>query len=67
MELEGRLIDIAGSVGVATTRDPSHDPADLLRAADTAMYAAKVRGRHRFELSDVDAARLAGERSHHDG
>ena len=42
-------VSITASIGVATN-DEAQDPDDLLRCADVAMYAAKNRGKHRFEL-----------------
>ena len=60
----GELFSTA-SIGVAISRADS-EPADLLREADTAMYAAKDDGRDRVavfndELRDIVAARLAIE------
>lgn len=48
--ISGQVVDLSSSVGVAMTRDRDHNPSDLLRAADTAMYLAKTGGRGRFEL-----------------
>ena len=58
LDLDGQMTDTAGSVGVAVTRERWHDPADLLRAADTAMYQAKRRGGGRFEVFDQDLVPL---------
>jgi diguanylate cyclase (GGDEF)-like protein/PAS domain S-box-containing protein len=60
----GELFSTA-SIGVAISRAES-EPADLLREADTAMYAAKDEGRDRVavfndQLRDTVAARLAIE------
>ncbi len=46
----GKTIHVHGSVGVASTEDPATLGQDLLREADTAMYAAKHDGKHRFVL-----------------
>jgi diguanylate cyclase (GGDEF)-like protein len=41
---------IAASVGIALTEPGASDPGALLRNADAAMYAAKARGKGRFEF-----------------
>jgi diguanylate cyclase (GGDEF)-like protein len=58
----GRAIMVHGSIGAASTEDPTANGQDLLREADTAMYAAKNEGKHRsvvFEPSMQD--QLFGE------
>jgi diguanylate cyclase len=52
-------IGVSASIGVATT-DLSSDPDDLLRLADVAMYAAKHRGKHRYEVYE-ESMRSIGE------
>jgi diguanylate cyclase (GGDEF)-like protein len=66
-ELNGQAVLTAASVGVTTSR-PGDEPAELLRRADVAMYAAKSAGgagRHWFDpamdQAADDAARLAAE------
>lgn len=60
MDLRGRQIESLASIGVAT-----HDAADsaegILAAADAALYVAKARGKHRFEMFEpsMRAATLA--------
>jgi predicted signal transduction protein with EAL and GGDEF domain len=44
----GRTIEVHGSIGVASTEDAATLGQDLLREADTAMYAAKNDGKHRY-------------------
>lgn len=41
MDIEGQLVDIHGSFGIATSPEHSADPTTLLRCADVAMYKAK--------------------------
>ncbi len=50
----GRDIQVQGSLGAVSTRDPMADPAELLQQADFAMYAAKRAGRNRFEIYDAN-------------
>ncbi|MGV8967554.1 MAG: EAL and GGDEF domain-containing protein [Cellulomonas sp.] len=55
------------SVGVAVVipgLDPVHDAADLIREADTAMYAAKVAGRDRVAMFSDDLKRSVDDRLH---
>jgi len=52
----GLSVQQTASVGVATYPDHCHGAEDLLRAADTAMYAAKAGGRDRAVLSTGPAA-----------
>lgn len=44
VDVEGRSIEVAGSVGVATADVSGNDPERLLRDADLAMYSAKSQG-----------------------
>ena len=46
--IEGRLAAISCSVGVAVDRQDGQSADDLLRRADTAMYAAKAAGKDRY-------------------
>jgi diguanylate cyclase (GGDEF)-like protein/PAS domain S-box-containing protein len=45
---EARL-HVGASIGITFTRSPASAPEQLLSHADTAMYQAKRRGRHRWE------------------
>ena len=67
-QLADRLIDAVGkpfvvsgapimmgvSIGIAMATELHGDAADLLRAADQAMFAAKARGRNRYAVYDRD-------------
>ncbi len=55
--INGRLINIAASIGLAVSPLHGRDAATLLKKADVAMYAAK-RGRGGFVLYDIALDRL---------
>lgn len=46
----GREVAVAASIGVAVGHGSTHGPDDLLRNADTAMYAVKERGRDGWQF-----------------
>lgn len=56
VEVDGRSIRYTVSAGVATMDDAVAGVADLLKRADTAMYAAKARGRNRVECWRAELA-----------
>ncbi|MCH8824029.1 MAG: diguanylate cyclase [Planctomycetes bacterium] len=51
----GRELKITISVGVAEQHSNMTNPEELLKAADRAMYDAKIAGRNCVRLSDTDA------------
>ena len=59
-ELDGRVLHVAASVGVALS--PAASAGELLRYADTAMYAAKAEGRGRVRHVDLAMTQQAEER-----
>jgi diguanylate cyclase (GGDEF)-like protein len=61
-DIEGREITIGASIGISIMDDAQRDSADLLRQADSAMYAAKRRGRNRAEYFSDDLGLMARER-----
>ncbi len=52
VELLGRSVTPRASIGIAMYPDDARDAVGLLRAADTAMYAAKQAGKHRYQFYD---------------
>ena len=48
--IEGREVRSSTSVGIALYPEDAVSPAELVRAADAAMYRAKMRGRGTFEF-----------------
>jgi diguanylate cyclase (GGDEF)-like protein len=55
---EGQQFRVTVSVGVAPLTDDMLDANELLRAADSACYAAKERGRNRVKLYALDDSTL---------
>jgi diguanylate cyclase (GGDEF)-like protein/PAS domain S-box-containing protein len=49
-EIRGREVFIGASIGVALAAESNAGPDDLIRNADTAMYAAKTAGKDRYEV-----------------
>lgn len=48
--IAGRDLSASASIGIAVTRIGETAAEDILRNADIAMYRAKARGKHRYEL-----------------
>ncbi|WP_420476257.1 EAL and GGDEF domain-containing protein [Noviherbaspirillum sp. ST9] len=65
-ELEGHVLHTGGSIGISLYPDDGKDAETLMRAADTAMYHAKAKGRgnYQFFTEELNASiqyRLATE------
>ncbi|MEG3166163.1 EAL domain-containing protein [Sphingomonas sp. PB2P19] len=60
--LDGQSIHLGASVGIAMAPDDGDDPAELMRNADLALYAAKADGRGRFRRYDVSLDEKMRER-----
>jgi len=56
--IEGHVFQVSGSIGISQYPDDGESPEVLLRAADTAMYAAKAKGRgsHKFFTPELNVA-----------
>ncbi len=59
----GHELRMTASIGVALSCAGSRSPAELLRAADLAMYHAKARGRDRTEIFEESLEQLAARRA----
>lgn len=62
MELDDQEIVISTSIGLSVFPDDATTATDLAKAADTAMYRAKARGRHTFEFYTSDLTDHAMQR-----
>ncbi|MGV8864798.1 MAG: putative bifunctional diguanylate cyclase/phosphodiesterase [Pseudomonas sp.] len=60
--IDGHLLSISISVGVALAPSHSSIPDDLLRFADIALYQAKAQGRNRMQMFDPILDELNRER-----
>lgn len=61
MPISGHSLRVGASTGIALSSPEAHDPLDLLRRADLAMYQAKRRGRGRCEVfTDEMMAEIPG-------
>jgi diguanylate cyclase (GGDEF)-like protein/PAS domain S-box-containing protein len=52
--LDGHELVPTASLGISIFPEDAQRPADLIKAADTAMYRAKARGRNDFEFFSAD-------------
>ncbi len=50
MQLRGHTVEIGASMGMAFFPEDGHTPVELMKCADTAMYAAKAAGRNTFRF-----------------
>jgi diguanylate cyclase (GGDEF)-like protein len=50
MPIAGHSLSVGASTGIALASPDAHDPLELLRRADIAMYQAKRKGRCRYEV-----------------
>ncbi len=63
VELDGRPVTLGASIGIAVAADPSLQPDQLRRNAETALYRAKQSGRNTYRLfhPEMDARLQARE------
>ena len=60
--IEGAIVSIGASVGIAQAPEHGSDSATLIRAADVALYAAKHSGRGAARVFDADLERTSRQR-----
>lgn len=61
IELDGENLRVSASIGLCLCPRDGEDRHALLKAADTAMYAAKAQGRNRYCLHTEEMAARATE------
>lgn len=57
-----RMVYVTASIGISIYPDDGHDIQELIKNADTAMYAAKDKGKNRYEFYDYEMNRKTLER-----
>ncbi|HXP97636.1 MAG TPA: EAL domain-containing protein [Telmatospirillum sp.] len=62
ISLDGRLIRLGASVGIALFPDDGPDVTTLMKIADSAMYQAKAAGRNTFRFFDMRTMEVALDR-----
>ncbi len=62
MTIEDHEVQVRASIGIAMSPVGAEDPADLLQAADVAMYAAKGSGKGRYEVYEPALQAAMAER-----
>jgi predicted signal transduction protein with EAL and GGDEF domain len=60
VQVDSHLLQISGSIGIASNSDPRVHPSELLRRADLAMYHAKTEGKAQVAIysDELDRGRL---------
>ncbi|WP_284944136.1 putative bifunctional diguanylate cyclase/phosphodiesterase [Acidisoma cladoniae] len=52
--INGMMIDLSASIGIAKAPDHGSDPDTLIRNADTALYKVKANGKNDYRFFDAD-------------
>ena len=61
-EIEGHEVSVQASIGISRSGPDTEDAGELMRNADTAMYAAKGKGKARYECFSPSMHRDASKR-----
>lgn len=66
--IDGAMLLLSTSIGIAQWREPAEEPSRLLMRADAALYRAKLRSRDcvAVDASDGESSAHLGSRSLHD-
>ena len=60
--IEGNKVSVGASIGISTQRPSTFDDKDMLKQADSAMYAAKRAGKNRAVAFSPELGEMARER-----
>ncbi len=61
--VQGREVYVTASLGIAAFPEDGHDSESLLKAADTAMYKGKARGKNQLHFFSMEMKLLAERRA----
>ena len=61
MEFGGKTVQVGASIGIAVFPADGHTPVELIKNADTAMYAAKDAGKNTFRFYEATMIGNTGE------
>jgi diguanylate cyclase (GGDEF)-like protein len=61
-QISGHDLHVTASIGISVYPHDGEDAETLMKSADTAMYHAKARGRHRYQFFEPDMSVRAVER-----
>jgi predicted signal transduction protein with EAL and GGDEF domain len=59
VELDGRILNVGASIGIALFPEDGHSAAELIRKADSAMYKAKGLGGNQAQFASPNISNMA--------